>query len=295
MKHVTWFLAAAAITALTACSRPVAHFSYSGAAKAPAQIQFSNESQKADAFEWNFGDGNTSTETAPTHRYMSSGNYVVQLKAKKEGKSRVKEQRIVIDAPQQCLVEIQTDYGNMLIQLYDVTPKHQENFIKLADQGFFDSLMFHRVINGFMIQGGDPDSRRAKPGQGLGSGGPGYTIPAEFVDSLVHIKGALAAARQGDQVNPQKRSSGSQFYIVQGKPLQSTELDMLEARKGIRYSTATRKIYMEQGGTPFLDKDYTVFGRVIEGLEVIDLITKARTDSNDRPLQDVRMKVRVIR
>lgn len=295
MNYTNWALSTGVLLALAACSRPVAQFSYTGPAKAPARIQFNNESQKAETYEWHFGDGATSTDASPTHRYTSSGNYVVQLKATKSGKSRVKEHRIVIDAPQQCLVEIQTDYGNMIIQLYDATPKHQENFIKLADQGFFDSLMFHRVINGFMIQGGDPDSRRAKPGQALGSGGPGYTIPAEFVDTLVHVKGALAAARQGDQVNPQKRSSGSQFYIVQGKPLQSVELDMLESRKGIRYSTSTRKTYMESGGTPFLDKEYTVFGRVIEGFEVIDAIANVKTGPSDRPQQDVRMKVKVIR
>ncbi|HKK79801.1 MAG TPA: peptidylprolyl isomerase, partial [Phaeodactylibacter sp.] len=205
------------------------------------------------------------------------------------------EKSIEVNPPDACLVEIQTEYGNMLVQLYDATPQHQDNFLKLAQDGFYDSLLFHRVINNFMIQGGDPDSKGAKPGKPLGSGGPGYTIPAEFVDSLIHVKGALSAARTGDAVNPERRSSGSQFYIVHGQPQTEQELAMIEARKGIRYTSEQKQAYMEQGGTPFLDQDYTVFGRVIEGLEVIDKIATVPTDQRDRPKEDVRMKVRVIR
>ncbi|MBL7792384.1 MAG: peptidylprolyl isomerase [Saprospiraceae bacterium] len=280
---------------LGACSRPVAQFTHAGGQKAPSLVQFTNQSEKAETYEWDFGDGNKSTEASPTHRYLSSGNYTVKLKAMKDKKERIKEHRLLIEPPSKCLVDIETEFGHMLVELYDATPKHQENFIKLVDQGFFDSLMFHRVIEGFMIQGGDPDSKRAKPGQQLGAGGPGFTIPAEFVDTLVHTKGALAAARQGDQVNPQKRSSGSQFYIVQGRPLTAPQLDLLEAQKNIRYSTAQREIYLKSGGTPFLDKEYTVFGRVIEGLDVLDQIAATKVDSFDRPKKDVRMKMKVIR
>ncbi len=278
-----------------ACSRPAAQFTHAGGQKAPSLVQFTNQSEKAETYEWDFGDGNTSKEASPTHRYLSSGNYTVKLKAMKDNKARVKEHRLLIEPPSKCLVDIETEFGHMLVELYDATPKHQENFIKLVDQGFFDSLMFHRVIEGFMIQGGDPDSKRAKPGQQLGAGGPGYTIPAEFVDTLVHTKGSLAAARQGDQVNPQKRSSGSQFYIVQGRPLTAPQLDLLEAQKNIRYSTAQREIYLKSGGTPFLDKEYTVFGRVIEGLDVLDQLAATKVDSFDRPKKDVRMKMKVIR
>ncbi|NUQ24007.1 MAG: peptidylprolyl isomerase [Saprospiraceae bacterium] len=280
---------------LGACSRPVAQFTHAGGQKAPSLVQFTNQSEKAETYEWDFGDGNKSTEASPTHRYLSSGNYTVKLKAMKDKKARIKEHRLLIEPPSKCLVDIETEFGHMLVELYDATPKHQENFIKLVDQGFFDSLMFHRVIEGFMIQGGDPDSKRAKPGQQLGSGGPGFTIPAEFVDTLVHTKGSLAAARQGDQVNPQKRSSGSQFYIVQGRPLTAPQLDLLEAQKNIRYSTAQREIYLKSGGTPFLDKEYTVFGRIIEGLDVLDQIAATKVDSFDRPKKDVRMKMKVIR
>ena len=183
----------------------------------------------------------------------------------------------------------------MTVQLSNATPLHRDNFIKLAEEGYLDGMLFHRVIEGFMIQGGDPDSKKAKPNQALGMGGPGYTIPAEFVDSLVHVKGALSAARQGDQVNPEKRSSGSQFYIVQGKPLTKDELDMIEARKGIRYTKDQREAYLNIGGTPFLDRDYTVFGHVIKGIDVIDKIAAEETGAQDRPVKDIKMKIRVIK
>ncbi len=273
------------------CSRPTAQFSYSGALQAPAEISFENQSEKAERFEWDFGDGARSQDSLPMHVYKRSGVYNVRLTAILGNKSRTMEQSLKVDAPGKCLVEIETEFGNMLVWLYDSTPQHRDNFLKLAEQGYFDSLLFHRVIKGFMIQGGDPNSRNAPKNQPLGSGGPGYTIPAEFVDSLVHFKGALAAARTGDQVNPEKRSSGSQFYIVQGQPVTAQQLDQLEARKGFRYSKEQRDTYLQTGGTPFLDRDYTVFGMVVKGHEVIDKIAEVQKDSRDRPLQDVRMKI----
>ena len=278
------------------CGRPIAQFSYEGEEQtAPTTIRFSNQSQKAESFEWDFGDGSFSSDPAPEHQYNDSGNYLVTLKAKKGKKESIVEERIIITAPERCLVEIQTEYGSMVVWLYDATPQHRDNFLKLAEQAYYDDLLFHRVINGFMIQGGDPNSRNAKPGQQLGSGGPGYTVPAEFVDSLIHKKGALSAARTGDAVNPQKASSGSQFYIVQGRDVSEQDLNMMEARKGIRYSKAQRDTYLEVGGTPFLDRDYTVFGEVIEGLEVIDKIANVATQPGDRPVNDVRMKIKVIK
>lgn len=293
MKKVVFFLL---LAGLAACGRPVARFSYAGHDQAaPATIQFNNESQKAVTYEWDFGDGNTSTEAEPQHMYNSSGNYLVTLKAQKGKKEAVMEERLVISAPERCLVEIQTDYGNMVVWLYDATPKHRDNFLRLAEQGYFDGLLFHRVINGFMIQGGDPNSRNAKPNQTLGSGGPGYTVPAEFVDSLFHKKGALAAARTGDSVNPKKESSGSQFYIVQGRPVTEQDLNMIESRKGFHYSKAQRDEYLQTGGTPFLDRDYTVFGEVVEGLDVIDKIAGVATNPGDRPQVDIHMKIKVVK
>lgn len=280
---------------LASCSRPIAKFAFDGELKAPATIKFENLSENAEAYEWDFGDGTISQDSVPSHEYKSSGNYLVTLKAKKGKKVRVIQQRLVVDAPLECLVEVETDYGNMIIQLYDATPEHRDNFTKLVEEGYYDSLMFHRVIEGFMIQGGDPDSKDAKPGQPLGSGGPGYMVPAEFVDTLVHVKGALAAARIGGPQNPKKKSSGSQFYIVQGNPVNATALDRLEAGKGRRYSKAIREQYLKVGGAPQLDWEYTVFGQVVKGMEVIDKIAAMATDNRDRPRTDVRMKMRVIK
>lgn len=186
-------------------------------------------------------------------------------------------------------VMIETDFGQMKAKLYNSTPQHRDNFIKLANEGFYDDLLFHRVIQGFMVQGGDPQSKDAAPGQQLGMGGPGYEIPAEI--GALHIKGALSAARTN---NPQKLSSGSQFYIVQGKPQDATALDRLSQRHGHPYSDAQKQLYAELGGTPQLDYEYTVFGEVVEGLEVIDAIAAVKTAPGDRPVEDVKMKVRVL-
>lgn len=238
------------------------------------------------------------------------------------------------------LYKIETAYGDMIFKLYDATPLHKQNFEKLIDEGYFNGLLFHRVINGFMIQGGDPNSRDAKPGQMLGDGGPGYTIPAEFVDTIFHKKGVIAAAREGDDVNPEMRSSGSQFYIVQGKVFSDEDIKKVEDRinasrlnnlttkyieeaKNEAYNTGgmidyqvilpearkkaeaefkkegyykipdfKRKIYQTIGGTPHLDNAYTVFGEVIKGLDVIDKIASVETDENDRPIKDIKMKIK---
>lgn len=183
---------------------------------------------------------------------------------------------------------IETDFGNMKVRLYNSTPKHRDNFIKLAEEGYYNDLLFHRVIPNFMIQGGDPDSKNARPGQMLGMGGPGYLIDPEI--GAPHKKGALAAAQAP---NPQKRSSGSQFYIVQGQTWDDQMLDNIEKQNQITFSPEDRQMYKETGGSPFLDGNYTVFGEVVEGLEVIDKIAAQQTGPNDRPVQDIRMKISV--
>lgn len=191
-------------------------------------------------------------------------------------------------------VKIETSYGDMVVKLYNETPKHRDNFLKLVKEGTYNDLLFHRVINQFMIQGGDPNSRNAKPGQMLGDGELGYTIPAEFVPGLYHKKGALAAARQADQVNPEKRSSSCQFYIVQGSKWDSDKLKMVEQRYGKSFSKEQAKVYATLGGTPFLDGDYTVFGEVVEGIEVVDKIAAVKCGPMDRPVEDVKMKMSII-
>ncbi len=258
----------------------------------PVEIAFTNNSIKAESYEWDFGDGKSSTEANPAHRYTRSGNYTVVLKAKKGSKTAIYKQMVQIIAPERCLVEIETEFGTMTAELYNATPKHRDNFIKLAEEGYYDGLLFHRVISNFMIQGGDPASRDAKPGQALGMGGPSYQIPAEFVDSLSHVKGALAAARTN---NPEKKSSGSQFYIVQGAPVTDETLTQIEKMKAFHYTPEQRAAYKANGGTPHLDRDYTVFGQVIKGLDVIDKIAAVEKGGSDRPKKDVKMKITVIK
>lgn len=192
-------------------------------------------------------------------------------------------------SPKQELFLIETEMGTMKVKLYDSTPQHRDNFKKLVKEGFYDDLLFHRVINGFMVQGGDPDSRGADASKRLGSGGPGYTVPAEI--GAVHYKGALAAARTGGPSNPEKRSSGSQFYVVHGKPITAQQLDQMGAQKGITYTAEQKERYLKDGGAIFLDGEYTVFGEVVEGLDVIDKIAATKTAPGDRPITDVKMKV----
>lgn len=192
-------------------------------------------------------------------------------------------------------VLIETSYGNMTVELYNETPKHRDNFLKLVNEGFYNDLIFHRVINNFMIQGGDPNSRNAAPGAPLGNGNLGYTIPAEFVKGLYHKKGALAAARMGDNVNPTKASSSCQFYIVQGNVWPADRLQMFGAQMGKQFSPEQVRDYTTIGGTPHLDDDYTVFGQVVEGLDVIDKIAAVQCGPGDRPVADVKMKISVIK
>jgi cyclophilin family peptidyl-prolyl cis-trans isomerase len=196
-------------------------------------------------------------------------------------------------------VRITTQYGDMIVKLYDETPQHRDNFLKLVDEGYYNDLIFHRVIKNFMIQGGDPDSRGAAPNARLGAGGPGYTVPAEFNNAFTHKKGVLSAARQGDQVNPKRASSGSQFYIVQGAPVQEAMLLNLEMRRNagkdstnqFHYTPEDIEYFKTIGGTPHLDGEYTVFGEVIEGLSIVDSIGFVRTMPGDRPVEDVKMKM----
>ena len=245
------------------------------------------------------------------------------------------------------MVLIETEYGDIEVKLYEKTPEHRKNFVKLAGDDFYNGLLFHRVIQNFMIQGGDPDSKNAEPGKRLGGGSLDYTLPAEFVPEYYHKRGALAAARRGGPSNPEKRSSASQFYIVQGKVFTPGQLDTLEMAKNSRlrnemaaqqmenyrdeleefrgnndregfnirvaeiremvdslmeangtkfeFTNEQREIYTTIGGYPSLDGDYTVFGEVIEGMDVVDKIAALKTDENDRPVEDVKMKVELIK
>jgi peptidyl-prolyl cis-trans isomerase B (cyclophilin B) len=198
-------------------------------------------------------------------------------------------------------IEMVTTEGTMVLRLSDSTPEHRDNFIRLVKSHYLDSMLFHRVIKGFMIQSGDTTSIRAAARVPLGNGGPGYTLPAEMLPSLFHKKGALAAARQGDNVNPERRSSGSQFYIVQGRTFTDAQMDSIEVARlqGRKIPAERREYYRTVGGTPQLDGNYTVFGEVVRGLEVIDKIAATETSKGpdrDRPLADMRiLKVKLVK
>lgn len=189
--------------------------------------------------------------------------------------------------------KITTEKGECIVMLYNTTPLHRDNMIKLVKKGFYQGTLFHRVIKSFMIQGGDPDSKNAASGKELGNGDVGYTIPAEFRDSLFHKKGVLAAARDD---NPKMASSGCQFYIVQGKVFTDPQLDSLE-NKRLHYKIPQwqREIYKTIGGTPHLDRKYTAYGEVVKGLPLIDEIAAVPTDSNNRPLADIKMTVKMLK
>lgn len=244
------------------------------------------------------------------------------------------------------MVLIKTEFGNLKVKLYNDTPEHKQNFIKLVNDGFYNGLLFHRVIQNFMIQGGDPDSKNAQPGVRLGTGNVGYTLPAEILPNHIHKKGALAAARLGGPSNPKKRSSGSQFFIVEGDVVSNGALDTMEMvlnnrakndfykkqfntaaselnefrknkdqngfnvrvaeiraeadslwakHKKLAFTPEQRKSYTTVGGYPSLDGEYTVFGEVVEGMDVLDKIEAVETDRYDRPLHDIKMEMEVIK
>jgi len=254
-SNYTTFFTLFVFLLLVGCARPVAKFTLpTEEPTAPAIVQFDNSSEKSETYLWDFGDGNTSTEESPSHNYGTSGNYLIVLKATKGKKTSTEEQRLIVQAPKNCLVELSTSFGNMVIELYNNTPLHRDNFVKLVEEGFYDDLLFHRVISGFMIQGGDPRSKNAKPDEQLGSGGPGYQVDAE----IKNFHGNMASS------------------------------------KGLNYPPEVLTAYVEQGGTPQLDNEYTVFGQVIKGMEVIDKIAATKTQRGNRPVEDVRMTFKVI-
>lgn len=189
-------------------------------------------------------------------------------------------------------VVLYTNKGDIRLKLYDDTPLHRENFLKLVRSRYYDGVLFHRVIEKFMIQAGDPKSKQAADTAKLGNGGPGYTIPSEIKATHFHKKGVLAAARTGDQVNPERASSGSQFYIVQGRVFNDAGLDSVETYrlKGRKIPPEQREVYKTIGGAPHLDQSYTIFGEVVAGLDIVDSIAAAKTSRADRPLKNLIIK-----
>lgn len=191
-------------------------------------------------------------------------------------------------------VKIKTSLGEIVVALYDDTPLHRDNFLKLAKEKIINGSTFHRVIDGFMIQGGDPTTKDPNAKTPAGQGGPGYNLKAEIKRNHLHKKGALAAARLPDQMNPERESSGSQFYIVQAGPVKPEDLTMMENYFGIKYTDAEKKMYYELGGRPDLDMQYTVFGEVVSGIETVDKIAKAQKNAQDKPLKDIKMELQIV-
>lgn len=219
----------------------------------------------------------------------------------------ITEQKVTEETPQETVPEVEydstvqrvklsTEYGDMIIKLYNETPLHRDNFIKLVKEGFYNDLLFHRVIEGFMIQGGDPESKGAPSTKMLGNGGPGYTITQEINSKFIHKKGALAAARMPDDMNPQKESSGSQFYIVHGSVFNQQSLDQLSQQTRVGYSQEQANMYTSIGGYPPLDMQYTVFGEVTEGLDIIDKIAAQPVNQQfgNRPRSDIKFTISLI-
>lgn len=195
----------------------------------------------------------------------------------------------ILSVSAQNKVLIETTAGNITVKLYNETPGHKQNFLSLVARSYYDSTIFHRVIKNFMIQGGDPESRTATPNKVFSDGGPGYTQPSEIKEKFIHKKGALAAARQPDNYNSSRRSSGSQFFIVQGSIYPRIYLEKANKDKKVPYTEEQKKVYETIGGAPHLDGAYTIFGEVIAGLDVVDKITAMETNRKDRPKQDVRI------
>lgn len=200
----------------------------------------------------------------------------------------------------QVRVKIETRLGNIVVRLYDETPIHRDNFVKLVKEGYYDGTLFHRVIKNFMIQGGDPNSKGAAADAELGTGSPDYTLEAEIREGLYHKRGALAAARKGDEVNPERRSSGSQFYIVWGRKFSPRQMEFLQDRMQLEHpemgglTERQREVYSTVGGTPHLDGQYTVFGEVEEGLDVVEKIQNEQTGMGDRPVEDIPVRMVIL-
>ncbi|NVO08567.1 MAG: peptidylprolyl isomerase [Bacteroidales bacterium] len=239
-------------------------------------------------------------------------------------------------------IKINTDKGDIIIKLYNQTPKHRDNFLKLSNENFFNGQIFHRIINNFVVQGGDPSTIIAKPDSLYGNKDSGYLIDAEIIDSLIHKKGAVGMAREGDDINPEKKSSGSQFYLVKGKVYTNEQLDDLENKRDsknknnlykkllqekisslknqkkvdtvsislnvsiaidsiwekypkYKFTEKQRKIYTTIGGIPHLDGNYTVFGEIVEGQNIVDELSSVNTDKNDRPLKDIKFNISVVK
>lgn len=261
---------------LVSCSRPVAHFTISESRQVPAELSFSNSSEKAQAYSWYIDDKLVSEEEDMKQLFLHSGRYNIRLEVTDGKKTDDISKELVLGPPDDCIVWMETSKGNMAFKLLEGTPIHRKNFLYKIESGYYKNKVFHRVIDGFMIQGGrSSDGAAAK------------TIQAEIKSSNVHTRGALAAARMPDAMNPEKASSDVEFYIVQGRKIDEEGLLNMASEKLLDYTDEQISTYLHRGGAPQLDMEYTVFGYLVFGDEVIDRIASAKTDVNDKPIEDI--------
>jgi len=280
-----YFLFLLACLSLWQCTTPIAGFDYQQIAyRVPATVTFENSSQNATEYSWLVDNKEVSSEEHLTHTFLSSGRHTIELQAFDGTKIVTTKQEIIVAPSEDCLVEIETTQGNLIVTLDESTPLHLDNFSTLVESGFYKGLIFHRVIENFMIQGGGNEHR---------SSGKRYpdprTVSQEINPDLPHYRGALAAARMPDDMNPEKASSGSQFYIVDGRDISATKMEKIQSDKLFNYTEEQKNKYLEVGGAPQLDGEYTVFGYLLIGFDVLDRIAEATTDAYDKPLQEIKI------
>lgn len=278
MSRIYFYLVTGICVILGGCARPVALFDVESEHSAASEVRFNNLSKDADNYKWYVNEELRSNDKQFTFWFPESGRYIVQLDASKGSQVDRYTQEIIIDAPELCHYLIKTSYGDMVIALNEETPGHLANFSELVEKGFYKGVNFHRIIQGFMIQAGETrDPRYIKRKE----------LDDEINTSLIHHRGAVAAARMPDEMNPEKKSSGTQFYIVHGRKLTRELLMNYASEKLLDYTEDQIEKYLEVGGTPQLDGEYTVFGYLVSGFDTLDRIASVSTDVQDRPIEDV--------
>ena len=282
MKQLLFFTFS--LFVFTQCGRPVALFELDDLEyDAPVLINIINHSKNAESYQWLIDGYQISESMHLRHIILESGNYNLELKASKGKRSSSIVQKIYVRAPKHCSVYMNTSKGEMTFVLNENTPVHLQNFIDLVEQGYYNGIMFHRVIDGFVIQAGDDTARRDNEKNFKSN----TEIPNEINTRDIHVRGALAAARMPDNLNPERASSGTQFYVVDGRELELDDLKRFEASKLVNYSREQIEAYLENGGAPQLDEQYTVFGYLIHGKEVLEEISRVKTDERDKPIDPV--------
>ena len=270
---------------LTNCSKPIADFIINAEAEeAPALIKFKNTSKGAQSYVWKMDNTIISENESLEHLFLSSGRYDVELTANNNSKSAKQTKTLFIEAPQECRVYMKTTLGEMTFVLNELAPIHRDNFIDLVEKEYYIGLSFHRVINGFMAQGGDKKSRKERVLVETSE-----EITQEINTELIHRKGALAGARMPDEINPERASSGTQFYIVDGKTLNEYDIKAFADKNLVDYNKEQIALYLKHGGAPQLDGAYTIFGQLINGFDTLDKITKVEIGDQDKPLEAIRI------